>query len=756
MGKGRIRTRQKVLVIAFSIVLILVLINVYLINFEKDIQKEEQKNAVDSLAGLANQGAAIIETKINLSMSILRNIAEMLETTEDIQQKENLEYLQKVLKDKNLDILRFGIAKTDGSAITTAGKKLNVAERDYFQECLNGREVITGSVKSKIIDAEIIFLAVPVYDEGNTVRGVLYGVIECDSFQMYDNTEMGGEESEMYIIDGEGNYVANYAAVPSEAGGKNFFKEIESLEKSVSMEEIQEKLTSRRSMYLNLQRDGKREYIYITPININKWYAVTIVKEETIQKKVHSLSDSVSLLTARVVTTLVLFVILFYYMIWSEKKKTEQMNRELRIRDNIFRVAVSELESQVFLYDAKKDEMRFLSSGSYEKLQLPETIQKVSQEMLTYFSEDNQEVMEQAIQSMFEDLKNGREESKNQIVLTRNGETYSYGIKIIHFYDTAHKPLQSIGMIYDISENYKKERMLKREEKMRNLFMSDAMGVYEVNITNDRVLGESAEKYSPDMTYTRILEEFVQKRVAQEFREKICEACSAVHLRTLFASGESNTVQEYKYVQDDGTTSWVSCEIHMERESQSNQLIAFITTRDIDRKKRRELYLEERAVFDPLTKVYNRSAGKQYITKALKEMEPGETSAFMLLDLDHFKQLNDTLGHMRGDDALKDVAEILKNHFRRYDIVCRLGGDEFVVFIQRIPVEVLDRVLTSLLKKMELDYEREEVKVSITISAGIALVPEHGSSFEELYEKADRALYQVKNTTKNAYKIYGK
>lgn len=168
------------------------------------------------------------------------------------------------------------------------------------------------------------------------------------------------------------------------------------------------------------------------------------------------------------------------------------------------------------------------------------------------------------------------------------------------------------------------------------------------------------------------------------------------------------------------------------------------------------MYLEERAVVDPLTKVYNRSAGRQYIMKALSEMRPGETSVFMLLDLDHFKQLNDTLGHMCGDEALKDVAEILKSHFRRYDIVCRLGGDEFVVFIQRIPLEVLDRVLTSLLKKMELVYEREGVKVAITISAGAALVPEHGSTFEELYEKADRALYQVKNTTRNAYKIYEK
>ncbi len=748
------KIKQRVFVIVFFIVLILALINIYFANFEKEVQKEEQNNAVTSLSGLANQGAEIVETKINLSMSFMRNLAEMLKDTKDIQQEENFEYLRKVLKDENLDILRFGIALPDGDAITTAGKILNVGEREYFRECMKGHEMITGSIKSKIIDEEIIFLAVPIYGEKGTVRGVLYGVIECDSFQVYDNVEMGGVKSEMYIIDGEGNYVTNYGEALADQAETNFFEKIEDLEKSVSMKEIQNKLMSRSPMYLELQREVGKEYVYITPINVNGWFAVTVVNEEAIQGRVHYLADSVSLLTLRVVMTLALFVILIYYIIWSEKKKVEQMNQELQIRDNIFQVAVSELENQVFLYDAQKDEMRFLSNNSYEKLQLPQTIQKVSKEMMKYFSETNQKTMARAIAEMFDDLENGREESKKRIILARGEQTYYYGIKIIHFYNTSGDPIRSIGMIYDISENYEKELMLKREKKMRSFFMSDVIGVYEINVTLDRVLGQTEEAHNSNVTYTKILKEFAGKCVAEEFREEICEKCSVNNLRTRFLSGENNFIQEYKYLRDDGTNFWVECETHLERDAQSGNLIAFVTVRDIDSKKRKELYLEERAVVDPLTKVYNRSAGRQYIMKALSEMRPGETSVFMLLDLDHFKQLNDTLGHMCGDEALKDVAEILKSHFRRYDIVCRLGGDEFVVFIQRIPVEVLDRVITSLLKKMELVYEREGVKVAITISAGAALVPEHGSTFEELYEKADRALYQVKNTTRNAYKIY--
>lgn len=756
MRERKSKIKQRVFVIVLFIVLILALINIYFADFEREVQKEELNHAVTSLSGLANQGAEIVETKINLSMSFMRNLAEMLEKTKDIQQKENFEYLQNVLEDENLDILRFGIALPNGEAITAAGKSLNVGEREYFRECMKGHEIITGSVKSKIIDEKIIFLAVPIYGENDIVRGVFYGVIECDSFHVYDNIEMGGVKSDMYIIDGDGNYVTNYDAALADTTKANFFDEMKELKKSVSMKEIQDKLASRNPMYVELQRKAGKEYVYITPININGWFAVTVINEESIHGRVHYLADSVSLLMFRVVMTLALFVVLIYYIIWSEKKKAEQMNQELQIRDNIFQVAVSELESQVFLYDARKDEMRFLSNSSYEKIHLPQIIQNVSKELLKYFSETNQKTMEHVLIEMFDDLKNGREESKRRMILTKGEQTYYYGIKVIHFYNTSGEPIRSIGMIYDISENYEKELLLNREKKMRSFFMSDVIGVYEINVTLDKVMGQQGEQYDSHVTYTRILKEFVRKCVAEEFREEVCEKCSIGNLRIRFLSGENNFIQEYKYLRKDKTTFWVACEMHLERDAQNGNLLAFVTVRDIDNKKRKELYLEERAIVDPLTKVYNRSAGTQYIVKALAEMNPGETSAFMLLDLDHFKRLNDTLGHMRGDDALKNVAEILMNHFRKYDIVCRLGGDEFVVFIQRIPIEVLDRVLTSLLKKMELDYERGDVKVSITISAGVALVPEHGNTFEELYEKADQALYQVKNTTRNAYKIIRK
>lgn len=166
--------------------------------------------------------------------------------------------------------------------------------------------------------------------------------------------------------------------------------------------------------------------------------------------------------------------------------------------------------------------------------------------------------------------------------------------------------------------------------------------------------------------------------------------------------------------------------------------------------------LREKADRDPLTGLYNRSGALEKIKQYMQSvrLQEGRTYAYMILDMDNFKVLNDTLGHQMGDKALLDVAEILQHHFRSYDIVCRLGGDEFLVFMKDIPENVVARNIESLLKKLVLDYEENGNSVRVTASAGVALVKDSKVPFQEMYRKADDALYQVKQGSKNSYRIY--
>lgn len=117
-------------------------------------------------------------------------------------------------------------------------------------------------------------------------------------------------------------------------------------------------------------------------------------------------------------------------------------------------------------------------------------------------------------------------------------------------------------------------------------------------------------------------------------------------------------------------------------------------------------------------------------------------------------RFNDTLGHQSGDRALREVAQILRHHFREEDVVARLGGDEFMVLF-RAPDsrERLENRLQQLMDKLHLQYEGGEKTVCITGSAGVAVAPDAGTALDVLYKKADAALYQVKQSKKGGFRI---
>ena len=139
----------------------------------------------------------------------------------------------------------------------------------------------------------------------------------------------------------------------------------------------------------------------------------------------------------------------------------------------------------------------------------------------------------------------------------------------------------------------------------------------------------------------------------------------------------------------------------------------------------------------------------------LQEVPQGQQAVFLLIDLDNFKNLNDSLGHLAGDQALVDVANVLKNSFCDDAIISRFGGDEFVVFVKNIQdIKLFNRLISRLLQQLDLYYQSEKDQINIQASIGIALAPIDGRDMNTLYLKADKALYQAKEGGKNRYKYY--
>ncbi|PWA11797.1 hypothetical protein DCC39_09155 [Pueribacillus theae] len=176
-------------------------------------------------------------------------------------------------------------------------------------------------------------------------------------------------------------------------------------------------------------------------------------------------------------------------------------------------------------------------------------------------------------------------------------------------------------------------------------------------------------------------------------------------------------------------------------------LIAFLISRWVSK----PMYL---AYHDSLTGLMNRSAFEERVRHILSENKG--TTAFLMLDLDNFKTVNDDFGHDKGDELLKKAANLLRNFLRKGDRIFRLGGDEFVIIMTSVDFEETKIRAQELIEQMSEHFKQitEAAQAELSVSIGIAFAPEHGIDPEELYKKADMALYKSKQKGKNQFSIY--
>lgn len=166
--------------------------------------------------------------------------------------------------------------------------------------------------------------------------------------------------------------------------------------------------------------------------------------------------------------------------------------------------------------------------------------------------------------------------------------------------------------------------------------------------------------------------------------------------------------------------------------------------------------LREQVMRDPLTGMYNRrfldDALPVEISRALRERSP---LALMMVDIDHFKRVNDTHGHQTGDEVLKMLADILRGEARRSDVACRYGGEEFVLLLPKMSLDAA-RARAERWREMfaATEVPVDQGALKCTISVGIAVFPEHGGSAEELLRNGDRALYLAKALGRNRVVVY--
>ncbi|MGV3593433.1 MAG: putative bifunctional diguanylate cyclase/phosphodiesterase [Gammaproteobacteria bacterium] len=213
---------------------------------------------------------------------------------------------------------------------------------------------------------------------------------------------------------------------------------------------------------------------------------------------------------------------------------------------------------------------------------------------------------------------------------------------------------------------------------------------------------------------------------------------------------------EKRYIRKDGRPIWVGLTISTRRDVHGHPLYDVSIVEDISARKDAEARVQYLATHDEMTGLANRALFNQLLKHAFETgRRYSRTFALLFIDLDRFKQINDSLGHTGGDLLLKETATRLLGCVRSSDVVARLGGDEFVVLVQEIAgkqqvAAIARNILAATLKPQQIHGQ----ECRVTASIGISLFPGDGGDEQLLMKNADTAMYQAKEEGKNNFQFY--
>jgi diguanylate cyclase (GGDEF)-like protein/PAS domain S-box-containing protein len=238
----------------------------------------------------------------------------------------------------------------------------------------------------------------------------------------------------------------------------------------------------------------------------------------------------------------------------------------------------------------------------------------------------------------------------------------------------------------------------------------------------------------------------------------IVQAGELEHLLHLIQSladhpGRSQTLHLLPLRHRDGSARWVAATLTNPPGQWGDGVV--LNMHDVTKQRELEEQLRHDALHDPLTGLWNRPAFTQYAEKACaRAARDGSTLALLFVDLDGFKQVNDTLGHGLGDEVLVEVGKRLRSCLRGGEVLARLGGDEFTVLVERVSgagdaIEIADRIHVTLTRPLD----GPEVPLTLGASVGIALSDGGRLTAAELLRDADHAMYSAKRSGRSGWKL---
>ncbi len=309
-----------------------------------------------------------------------------------------------------------------------------------------------------------------------------------------------------------------------------------------------------------------------------------------------------------------------------------------------------------------------------------------------------------------------------------------------------------VTVIEDVTERKNVEEELQRQaERLHILSEAEGEKIIDYNAKTDVMIIRTNDEYgmAQDEIHSRYMQRF---NAGMIYKEDV--AYYKAVLESLLKSPKHDTI-EFRIKRFDEDYTWYQANLTslLGAEGYVTRIVGRMI--NINDRKLKEMELLLRAEKDALTGIYNQGATEQLIHNAIQDGNENSLSALMIIDLDNFKEANDLLGHANGDELLEKTADILKEMFKGGDVIGRIGGDEFLVYMRNMEtISDADEMAGNIVKSVRYDLDFEGQPIRVTCSVGVAVYPYHGKTYEELFEKADRAVYTVKANGKDGYRVY--
>ena len=355
--------------------------------------------------------------------------------------------------------------------------------------------------------------------------------------------------------------------------------------------------------------------------------------------------------------------------------------------------------------------------------------------------------------------------SSASLPLHRHGEVIGsltmYADEVGAFDGEAQKLLQEMAADIDYAlgrfeieqERAQYRENLRMNEESARLVLENALDAV-ININRQGIITEWSGSAERIFGYQR--DEVLGHNLADIIIPPVHRERHAIGMQRLQATGRPmlmGQIIEIEALRRDGSTFPVELTIAQIERDNECYYSAFL--RDISTRKASEERITYLANFDALTGLPNRNQLTERVGQAIaRAQQQQQQFALMFLDLDHFKDVNDSLGHSYGDQLLSELARRFQSLLRAEDTICRLGGDEFVFLLPDTDQLAAKHVVEKILRAIEEPVRVDQYQLSVSGSIGITLYPHDGLDIETLQRNADIAMYRTKKESRNGYRFY--